>query len=318
MITQHNYNAIHSPRLSVLIPYFKDDPSALLSALIAQASQDIEILLYDDGTGDAVINDSLCRIARANAASVTLLFAHKNLGRSAARNALQSAAGAPWLLFLDADMMPSDRRFLSHYMQNIAQDFADVIFGGFKMPKTTTPQFALHRAFSASTDCLSAKERAQSGPQYVCSSNLAVRASVLDAEAFDTGFTGWGWEDSEWAARIAPQYRLAHIDNPAVHLGLETTETLLRRFATSGENYDRFVTRHPVLAKKLSLYKVIRELAKVPFQGLCQTPLKFIVKSRLFPMPVRIKALKLWRASWYAETCNAARMPDKTLKQAVS
>ncbi|WP_017931780.1 glycosyltransferase family 2 protein [Robiginitomaculum antarcticum] len=318
MITQHNFNAKHNPRLSVLIPYFKDDPSKLLSALIAQADEGIEILLYDDGTGNPEVNDALRRIARANTASVTLLLAYENQGRSAARNALQAAAGAPWLLFLDADMMPADANFLSRYMQIIMQGGVDVIFGGFSMPESSSPEYALHRAFSASTDCLTAAQRAASGPQYVCSSNLAVRSSVLDAETFDTGFTGWGWEDSEWAARIAPKYRLAHIDNPAVHLGLETTDTLLRRFAMSGTNYNRFISRHPVMAKKLALYKAMRGLAQIPFQGLCQAPLKAIVKSRFFPIHIRIKALKLWRASWYAETCDAARKPEAVLEEALS
>lgn len=318
MISQHNYNMNPSPKLSVLIPYYHDDPSQLLSALMAQAGPDIEILFYDDGTADEAINGELQRICEAGDTPVTLLFAANNIGRSHARNTLQSAAKAPWLLFLDADMMPEDDQFLARYSAAIDADMSDIIFGGFTMPDQVDAQFEIHRAFSAGSDCLTAKERSAYGPKYVCSSNLAVRREIMDAQPFDTAFTGWGWEDSEWAARVAGKYRLRHIDNPAVHLGLESTDTMLKRFATSGENYSIFVQRHPLLAHKLSLFKAMRILATVPFQGLMQAPLKCVVKSSFMPINLRLKALKLWRASWYAKTCQAARMTTEELTEGLT
>ena len=54
------------PVLSVLIPYYNDDAGELLTDLIEQAPQDksVEILIYDDGTGDAEINAGLVAIAK--------------------------------------------------------------------------------------------------------------------------------------------------------------------------------------------------------------------------------------------------------------
>jgi len=292
------------PQLSVLIPYFRDDPTSLLHALLSQTAEQghVEILIYDDGTGDADLNTKVCAAVKPAHSSVHLMIAHENKGRSAARNALQENARADWVLFLDADMRPVSHRFLSDYVNLIEAKVADVIFGGFTVPeKAETAEQELHRALSEVSDCLSLAARQAAGPQFVASSNLAVRKAVLDAEGFDDGFTGWGWEDSEWAARVAKRFELIHADIPALHLGLESTETLLRRFKTSGHNYVRFTEKHPDIAKTLSLFKISQKLRKTPGQKLMRPFLKLAVKLNLMPLKIRLFALKLWRASHYAE-----------------
>ena len=292
------------PQLSVLIPYYKDDPTALLHALLPQTTEqsNVEVLIYDDGTGDADLNAKVCAAVKSAHSSVHLMIAHENKGRSAARNALQENAKADWVLFLDADMRPVSHRFLSDYVELIDAEMADVIFGGFTVPeKADSADQELHRALSEVSDCLSLAARQAAGPQFVASSNLAVRKAVLDVEGFDDGFTGWGWEDSEWAARIAKRFELIHADIPALHLGLESTDTLLRRFKTSGHNYVRFTEKHPDIAKTLSLFKISQKLRKTPGQKLMRPFLKLAVKLNLMPLKIRLFALKLWRASHYAE-----------------
>ena len=295
------------PTLSVLIPYFKDDPTGLLHALLSQTAEQrgVEILIYDDGTGDAELNAKVCAVVKSAHSPVHLLIAHENKGRSAARNALQTHARADWVLFLDADMRPQSPMFLSQYVTLIESQIGDVIFGGFTVPeKADTADQELHRALSEVSDCLSLAARQAAGPQFVASSNLCVRKAVLDAEGFDDGFTGWGWEDSEWAARVAKRFTLVHADIPALHLGLESTDTLLRRFQSSGHNYVRFTEKHPEIAQTLNLFKMSQRLRHVPFQRLMRPFLKLAVKLQLLPMKIRLLALKMWRASWYAQAFN--------------
>ena len=290
------------PILSVLIPYYRDDPAALLLALLKQTDQSVEILLYDDGTNDILINENLCLILEATNTRMALFFARTNKGRSAARNYLQSQARAKWVLFLDADMLPKSDNFIADYLEQISEDNADIIFGGFTVPTTKqSDETELHRAFSQTSDCLSAAERTKNGPQYVCSSNLCVRSEILAAQPFDASFTGWGWEDSEWAARVAKKYAIKHADIPALHLGLESTETLLKRFKDSAGNYVKFTGLHPELAKSLTLYKMSHRLKRLPGQKLMRPLLAFLVRETFAPTKLRLLALKLWRASWYAE-----------------
>jgi len=253
-----------TPRLSVLVPFYKDNPANLLKALDLQIGpKPIEILFYDDGTSDGQLTEKMNATVDAATGSVTLITNSENNGRSAARNALYEAARGDWVLFLDADMLP--------------------------------------RALSEVSDCLTLDERKAGGPQYVASSNLCVRKTVLNAEPFDSGFSGWGWEDSEWAARVSKRFTLLHVDNPALHLGLETTDTLLSRFATSGPNYVRFTKAHPDLAKRLPLYNISKSLGRLPGQSAMRPLLKCFVKTHSLPMKARLTALKLWRASHYAE-----------------
>ncbi len=293
-----------TPYLSVLIPFYKDDPLDLLQALTTQKvnADLVEIILYDDGTNDKKINERVKKYAKTAKMRIVFLEAKENKGRSFARNALKDNAQANWILYLDADMRPIGENFLANYIKTISTGEADIIFGGFEVSKQKHSQHTeLHRALSQSSDCLNAEEREKSGAQYVCSSNLCVRASVLENEGFDNRFEGWGWEDSEWAARANKKYRLVHIDNPALHLGLESTDTLLERFKNSGKNYKRFVTSHPQLAKKLKLYKIAKKLANIPGQKFMRPFLKLVVKLPFIPTKIRLAALKLWRASWYAE-----------------
>ena len=290
--------------LSVLIPFYGDDPTALLQSLAQQSGilKDVEIILYDDGSPDGELYKRLVHEASEMQAALVLYRNSQNKGRSFARNALTKSASADWVLFLDADMLPLTESFLGTYLNEIKNGECDILFGGFEVPRDIVDEDTkLHSVLAQASDCHSAEERQQAGPQYVCSSNLCVRKSVLAAEPFDPEFKGWGWEDSEWAARVSKKYRLKHIDNPALHLGLESTQTLLRRFKSSGENYQRFVRKHPDLAPNLKLYQISKKLGKIPGQSLIRPVYKSVVLSRKAPTKARVLALKLWRASWYAE-----------------
>jgi len=299
--THSNITRTHTPRLSVLVPFFHDNPLPLMKALSEQTSTEIELLFYDDGTANHSLTQELMGYVRSAKVDITLITALQNKGRAIARNTLKEAARADWVLFLDADMRPKTAKFLTNYVTLIEANIADVFFGGFEVENhAESPDRELHRALSQSSDCLPLMEREAAGPQFVATSNLCVKKSVLNAEPFDNQFQGWGWEDSEWAARIAKKYRLKHIENSALHLGLETDTTLLSRFQNSAENYKRFTSKHPQLAEHLALYRLVKKLARLPAQRFLAPLYRIIVLTRFLPMRLRILGLKLWRASWYA------------------
>lgn len=299
------------PKLSVLIPFYKDDACELLKALLSQSvdTDTCEILIYDDGSEDPQLNNKVSDIVKSATIQSEFLIADKNSGRSAARNALQESSNADWVLFLDADMRPVTDHFLQDYINLIDTQVGDIIFGGFTVPEVAqSPDHELHRALSEVSDCITLSARQAAGPQFVASSNLCVRKEILLQEGFDDNFKGWGWEDSEWAARVAKRFSLIHADIPALHLGLESTETLLRRFRTSGPNYVLFTEKHPDLAKTLSLFKISQKLRKVPGQKVMRPILKTAVSYNALPIKLRLMALKMWRASWYAQAFSEEAM----------
>ena len=155
---------------------------------------------------------------------------------------------------------------------------------------------------AARADCLSAAERALTPEKYVFTSNLMVRRDVFDAEAFDEGFRGWGWEDVEWGARVSRRFPILHIDNPATHLGLDTPQGLAGKYEQSVENFARLVERHPDLVSIYPSYRVARLLKSWPracprWRGL----LKRLALSSLMPLTLRIMAMKAYRAALYTE-----------------
>ncbi len=304
-VTNNAWNTGAPVTISVLIPFYKDDPQTLLQSLDQKAPDHIEIILYDDGSGDPALSERMSTAINASALPVELISAQKNLGRSAARNALIQAARGEWVLFLDADMMPEDQEFLQNWFDCANTQNPDIAFGGFSVQpiETVEPALALHQAFSQTSDCLPAAIRSQNAAKHVCTSNLLVRSSVLNQCPFDDGFSGWGWEDVEWAARAAKTHAIIHIDNPARHLGLESADTLVRRFKDSAPNYARFVQRHPDLAQTLPSWKAAQFLRKIPGFSLFRPILAALArdKSGLLPLRLRIVALKLWRSSWYAK-----------------
>jgi hypothetical protein len=141
------------------------------------------------------------------------------------------------------------------------------------------------------------------GAVAVASNNLLVRRDVFAHISFDDGFKGWGWEDTEWAMRaVFSGYGLIHIDNPAIHVGLDSTNAMLRKFKEAGVNLRRLLDRHPE-ASMMTGAKVAKLLANVPAHAALRPLSAWIARDPLCCVPLRLRglALKFWRASHAAE-----------------
>lgn len=292
-----------APRLiSILIPFYADDPEPLLLELdrLNAGRRDLEVVLHDDGEPNPVLNGRLSRRLCRLETPVRLLTSLHNRGRSAGRNLLARQARGEWLLFLDADMAPGDAGFLDRYRDMIAAEGFDAAFGGYETEWPTDSRFALHAALSRTSDQHNAAKRAETGATAVCSSNLLVRRSVMQIVPFDEDYRGWGWEDVDWAVRAARRFALVHRDNPARHGGLQDADTLLAKFREGVANYRRLLERNPELGQ-LPGARAARSLARVPMQRRLRGLWASFARSNAMPLRVRTAALKLWRASWTAE-----------------
>lgn len=288
--------------LSVLIPFYKDDPVPLAQALaqqIAAAGLPAEIILFDDGEPDPELNASVAAEIDRLPAPARLLTSRRNVGRAAGRNRLASAAIGEWLLFLDADMTVSDG-FLQTWLELIESYEFDAAFGGYSADPVQQPSHHLHAALARSSDENNANVRNQIGATAFCTSNLLARSSLMRKVGFDENFTGWGWEDVDWAVRAGKQGELAHFDNPAGHSGWQSPDVLLRKFRDAAHNYARLLEKHPELAS-LPGAKAAQILKAIPGQSLLRGIWAMMAQTPLAPMKARTTALKLWRASWAAD-----------------
>lgn len=293
-----------APRLSVLVPFFRDDPRPLVAALDAQAQGHggaVELVLLDDAGGDAALSDAVEHAVRALALPARLVRLGVNAGRAAARNTLAAHARAPHLLFVDADMLPERADFLARWLE-VAATGAPAAFGGFTVsPERPPASYALHHALQAAGDCLSAEARAREPARTVASSNLLVRRGVLEAEPFDPGFQGWGWEDVDWAARVAARFGVAHPDIPARHLGLDTAAALAAKYEQSAPNYARLAARHPDLVRGFRSHRAARAIRRWSARTTLRSGLKAVALAEVAPLRLRVAAMRLYRAALYAE-----------------
>ena len=289
--------------LTIAVPTYRDDPTALVSALAKCTNADeISLLIYDDGTGDEQLTTACKQAIQTWPSSSVLITGSENKGRSHARNRLIAHAKTDWILFLDADMLPDGRDFLERYTSTIAEHPKPaVISGGFslKQVRPNTAQ-ALHAAQSLNSECVSAIERSKEPGLYIFTSNILVHRTVLSSIGFDDGFSGWGWEDVDWGLRVAEAFPIIHIENTATHLGLDDTDTILAKYGESGANFARLVSRHPEATRKMNLAQAARKLARLPGRSRVAYASRWIARSSL-PNSLRLKALKLFRAATYAE-----------------
>jgi glycosyltransferase involved in cell wall biosynthesis len=294
--------AAAAPRLSVLIPFLRDDPCDLLKALVRQAPAGIEFVVLDDGSADDALATRVATALQAIACPARFVRLTGNEGRSRGRNRLARHARARHFLFLDSDMAPDGPDFLAAYLKLIEESDPAVAFGGFSVKLAPPlPEHALHRAMAAKSDCLPAERRRLRPEKTVFTSNLLIRRDVFESEAFDEGFQGWGWEDVEWAARVARNHEIIHLDNTATHLGLDRAETLIAKYEQSVANFGRLAKAHPDIVSAYPSFKAARLLAHAPLRGPLRAGLKALVRNKNAPLGVRALSLRMLRAALYAE-----------------
>lgn len=295
------------PALSILTPVFRHDPTPIgqsLAAAAKEARTRLEWVILDDGSADAALTDKLNALAAEPACSVRLIVLAQNAGRAAARNRLIAEARARHVLFLDADMVPDDADFAARWLALIDAEDPPAAFGGFSVAQAPDlKSTALHKFMSARSDCRSAADRARDPAQFTATSNLLVRRDVLAVTPFDEGFVGWGWEDVDWALRASLFGAIRHIDNPATHAGLDSVDTLLRKFGEAGPNYARLAAKHPDAVARFASWRAAQAIKRLPGHKAARPALAFLARDPwgLTPMLARHAALKLYRTSIYAE-----------------
>ena len=303
--TQNNGWPKADPTLSVLIPFLRDDPARLLAALAEQAGAldgQVEIVCLDDGSADMALAALVGQAVQAMDAPAAFLCSHVNLGRAKGRNRLAKAARSPWLLFLDADMLPDGPSFLKAYLALIGEAAPAVTFGGFSLVQAPPrPQHALHRKMAAASDCAPVEVRRLAPEKHVFTSNLLVRRDVFEAFAFDEAFAGWGWEDVEWAMRVAASHPILHIDNTATHLGLDPAPVMAAKYEQSASNFGRVVAAHRAIVERYPSYKAAQLLKRVPARPAWRPALKALALTEGAPLAARALAMRLYRAALYAE-----------------
>ncbi len=214
--------------LSVLIPTYNYCATELVETideLISREAIEAEIVVADDASPvPATWMDELCC-----SNSLTLYRAPHNLGRAAIRNQLASLARGTWLWFIDCDTALATSFSLQCYLDNAGA--ADVLCGGIttpdKPPAGASLRFRYERADSSRR---STEARSREPYRQLSTCNLFIKKSVFTEIMFCEDIKNYGYEDALFGVELEKLHAsISHIDNPIVHLGLESNDVFLAK-----------------------------------------------------------------------------------------
>lgn len=213
------------PALSILIPVYNFNIKPLVECLYKEISQlevKVEIRILDDASTQSYPeNDEVLGLENVHSQKLS-----NNVGRAAARTRLAEAAKADWLLFLDADVMPVSEEFIQNYLKEI--DGNDVLFGGVTYHKEQLkPEVTLRWYYGQQREAKTVDQR-KKDPYHIISQNLMIRKQTfLKANTISENLYGL---DNIFSNRLQRmKARIEHIENPTIHLGLESNEVFLKK-----------------------------------------------------------------------------------------
>ncbi len=224
--------------LSVLIPVYQDDCREQVISLSRQLEaaplERYEIIVADDGSKDRRFIE-LCREVNS-LPHVRFIERTENVGRSCIRNFLAREASYEWLLFIDAELIPSDDQFISRYIEN---DGEGVVCGDYLIGECDDSSNLRYRYEMAIASQHSISERRKRPYMHFHTANFLVAKQLILKHPFDERFHKYGYEDVLFGKQLRQSgIRIEHIDNPVVFDYFEPNE----RFVSKTE--DSLLTLH--------------------------------------------------------------------------
>ena len=214
--------------ISVLIPTFNDDVSPLVDFLLSQndsSSLKMEIIIWDDASDIDIF--VLC-----DNENISFFRSPVNMGRSKTRELLAEKAKYPYLLFLDADVLPVSTFFLAQYLQHASE--YSVLVGGIRYQSEKPESNRYFRWFyGKAREEISVKNRLLKPYDHFMTGNFLIPKSIFLQFPLHDVITGYGHEDTLLGYKFQQAgIPIKQIDNPVFHLGLEENEVF---FAKSKE-----------------------------------------------------------------------------------
>lgn len=258
--------------LSVLIPTYNYNVYPLVFELKQQLDNckiSYEIIVIDDASkseknakNQQVNNLQYCSFDELK----------KNIGRASVRNLLVSKSAYKWLLFLDADVFPRAKEFISIYLKELQRKEYEVIVGGIYYKRNEDSNKLRWKLGKKGEEQLASKRNIF--PYHnLLTGNFLIEREVFKSVGFDENLKGYGYEDLLFGKELKKnKISLIHIDNEVCHLGIDcneffvkkTKEALnnLRMLITSGElsYYDTKISYVYKKSKRLGLTFVLSKI----------------------------------------------------------
>ena len=221
--------------ISICIPTYNYNVEKLVSDLSQQcieASIDFEIIVLEDGSDENHVAENK---PIENIAGVKHIVNAENCGRSITRNHLADMALGEKIIFIDCDSEIPDKQYISRYLANSNYD---VICGGTTYQETQySPEISLRYTFGTKVEKSTADKRNQAPYSAFTTNNMMVSKKVFEKIRFCEALRKYGHEDSLFGFDLQKNnIAILHIDNPVIHIGIESNEIFLAKTRAGIEN----------------------------------------------------------------------------------
>lgn len=244
--------------LSVCIPVYNWDVRNLVFSVHQQclnAKIEFEILVVDDFSTNQDVQAFNQSISLSHFRYIGL---EANVGNAEARNVLARSTQNNWLLFLDSDMIPAQDNFIEKYLHEIELDDFDIMSGGILYEENVAPEFKLKWTHGTKTE-----EQIEHKDPYleIRGNNFLVRKEIFLANPFGGLPESYGYVDTHFGLKLKmAKARVKIIDNPCVHLGLETNENFIRKYKTALRNAFWMMNNQPEMADNLRIIQTYKKI----------------------------------------------------------
>jgi glycosyltransferase involved in cell wall biosynthesis len=269
--------------VSFLIPIYNFCVEELVKTISLQAKRcgiTFEILAYDDCSEKSFQEENQCI---ANIDNVIYKILPQNVGRAKIRNLLATKSQGDWLMFFDCDVRIEKEDFIKTYLNSRFD--CDVICGGtqYEDKAKILKPYLLHWKNGSIRESNKIRKKNSS----FTTNNFFIKKNIFENLIFDENIEGYGHEDTIFGFNLRRLgYRIKDIDNPVVHLGLNTTDKFLSNIESATKNL-YLIYQNYDYKQELQRIPLIRMLLKIKRLNLISLYLFFY---RLF-QPIIIKNL---------------------------
>lgn len=251
--------------LSILIPTYNYNVFPLVVKLREQCSQcgiEYEIIVLDDA-GKLFLDENSAINKLENC---TFSTEKHNIGRSKMRNLLAQKGKYDWLLFLDADTIPLQNNFISTYIKYITPEL-QIVNGGITYSRELPSKDRTLRWFYGNKrEAIAAEKRNLKPYISFLTLNFLIPKTFFRSVSFNENIPNLRHEDTLFSFELAKQnIPLLHINNPIVHLGLDTNQAFLDKTKESVVALKNLVDEHLIEAEYVQLSKMFSILQKIKF-----------------------------------------------------
>jgi hypothetical protein len=246
--------------ISVLIASYNRNVVALIDELYHQLTNEhisFEIICLDDASK----SDENSKNQQVNKLPFcTFESLQENIGRSAIRNLLASRANYNWLLFLDADVLPSSSNFISNYLREIHIGNNSVLLGGIKY-RDIDSKNRLRWKLGKKNEEINFHVRNENPENYFFTANFLIKKDVFDALKFNEKIRNYGYEDLFFAKELKEyKIKIHHIENEVFHLGIDSNKDFVEKSKQAIENLAVLVESNYIQKEDTRIYNVYSKL----------------------------------------------------------